>query len=671
MKKAFFTLLLIATFSLTCTAQYYYIPPLINPPGNPGNLNNDLEEPYDNGLPSSWNIIDPQSAAPTWTAVQTLPFTFVFNGNSFNQYKVSNTGIVTFTTSATSVPGSSNTIIPDPSIPNNSIMIWGISYTGGPCNDRIVTKTFGTPGNRQHWIQFNSYNIPTGGAYCYTYSSIVLEEGTNHIHIVDQRCSNKYSCKPTVTVGVQINGSSAVMASGSPNLGSYAGTSKTTVDNRYFTFIQGTAPTRDLSVSWLQLTPFVILNTAPFDIKGKCQNYTGTAVTSYDINYQVDNGPVQTAHMTGAAYNIDPYGEEWFIHDSAWTPDSVGIYTMKIWADNINGGNDQNNANDTMEKVIEVSTAFIPKLTLFEEFTSSTNPACAPANSNLKSTLDYKQGNYTLIKYPMDYPGTGDPYHSIECDARKAYYGVDSLPDMIVNGTQIVDPLYIDTFQFNSLWDKAYMTFSPTHTIVGNKVSVSASILPFQNFNQSTLVVRFALVETQTTGNVGTNGETVFYNTFHKFIGGDAGVTLGPLQQAVFVTKSRNYTFPASNNIENWNNLKIVVFVQDEATGEVLQSAYSTKQSSIDDKSDHRSMISIAPNPTNGLTTLHYFMEATGPVTINIFNSHGRIVKQLSYTSKNQGLASEVIDVSNLSSGLYIIKLQNNNIINTAKLQIN
>ena len=72
--------------------------------------------------------------------------------------------------------------IPDPAIPDNSILVWGIEGSGS--NDNICTKTFGTAGS-QHWIFFTSY---TAGSW--SYWSIVLEEGSNKIYIVDQRHSS-------------------------------------------------------------------------------------------------------------------------------------------------------------------------------------------------------------------------------------------------------------------------------------------------------------------------------------------------------------------------------------------------------------------------------------------------------------------------------------------------
>ncbi len=668
MRTFFLSLVCVIFFTGMTFGQYYYIPTNINPPGNPSGLNNDNEEPLNDGLPPGWTNIDPMDNSPAWTTVQNIPFNFQFNGAPVTQYKVSNTGILTFTTAASTVPGSSNNILPDASIPDKSVCIWGISFSGPFSNDRIVTKTFGTAPNRQHWIQFNTYNHPNPQPqWTFIYISIVLEEGTNNIYIVDQRCNGK-GAQPTMTIGVQINSSTATMVTGSPNVGPKSGSSKTPIDNRYYTFIHGSPPTRDVGVSWLQLGSFLILNAGPFDVKGKVKNYTGNAVNSYDINYSVNNGPVLSANMTGAAHQIPGYGEEWFIHDSLWTPPDTGVYYLKFWATNINGGNDQNNSNDTMYKTIEVSTAFTPKMRLFEEFTSSTCLDCNDANVNLKSVLDLYPSQFALIKYPMNYPDAGDPYYTVEGGARRTYYGVDSLPDMFVHGNVVVDPLYLDTFQFDNLWNKSYMMINPTHTRSGNTFTVTASVLPFQTFNQGTLVLRFAVVENTTTQNVGTNGETMFYSTFHKFIPDANGINMGTLIEKVFKNETRSYTFPASNNIENMNNLSVVVFVQDDATKEVYQAAYSQLISSVDDKAVPQSIIRVAPNPASHTTTLYYLMEKPGIATIDIHNMNGQLVRSYRHNNIHQGIHQQDISLDGISAGVYIIRLINGSSLDTQRL---
>ena len=270
MKKIFTLAIAVLILSITCFSQYTYS--LIQTPGNPGGLNNDNEYPFGSGLDPSWTVIlGPNQSTPSWSSTETIPFNFNFNGLPVTQYKVSSTGVLTFETSTILVPGSGNASLPDPAIPNNSIMVWGIEGTG--TNDNICTKTFGSPGSQQHWIFFTSY---TAGSW--SYWSIVLEESSNKFYIVDQR--HGASAAPLVTAGLQINSSSALMIAGSPQLGNLAGSDPTPADNRYYEFNFNTA-------SCISPYSFVTSNRT---INSADLSWVGSATA---INYNIELGNTQ------------------------------------------------------------------------------------------------------------------------------------------------------------------------------------------------------------------------------------------------------------------------------------------------------------------------------------------------------------------------------------------
>jgi hypothetical protein len=148
------------------------------------------------------------------------------------------------------------------------------------------------------------------------------------------------------------------------------------------------------------------------------------------------------------------------------------------------------------------------------------------------------------------------------------------------------------------------------------------------------------------------------------------GVNLGQLQQAVFKTVSRTYTFPTPNTIENWNNVKVVVFVQDDATKEVYQAAYSQLTNSVDDQELPKGIVNLAPNPAAGSSTLHFLMNQPGSASLELIGMNGQVVSTHTFRNLPQGVHQHDLNTSNLRSGIYLVKLNNGTTIETRRLMV-
>lgn len=117
-----------------------------------------------------------------------------------------------------------------------------------------------------------------------------------------------------------------------------------------FTFTVEEPPAYDLSVTGSNIYSYV--TTGNYDIHAHIFNSGTTTITSYDLNYTVDNGPVQTHAVTGSS--LANYQSEEIMHSIPLSIPVDGVYDIKIWADNINGGNpDGDNGNDTLFKQTE------------------------------------------------------------------------------------------------------------------------------------------------------------------------------------------------------------------------------------------------------------------------------------------------------------------------------
>lgn len=230
-------------------AQRYYYNANLRAGSNPEGLNTDLEK---QPPPSGWSPIL-SSGATTWSTVQTIPFVFKFNGIYLNEYKVSPTGVLTFDAAASTVPNSTNTTLPATDIPDYSVCVWGLTLSGA--DDAVLTKTFGTAPNRQHWVQWSSATDPSLTGTRWTYWAIVFEESTNKVYVVDQRTYSSSGNNVTLTIGIQISANLAIQVAGSPSIGS--GTladgywKDTSTDNGYWEFLYGPACNRYFERSWV------------------------------------------------------------------------------------------------------------------------------------------------------------------------------------------------------------------------------------------------------------------------------------------------------------------------------------------------------------------------------------------------------------------------------------
>jgi len=85
------------------------------------------------------------------------------------------------------------------------------------------------------------------------------------------------------------------------------------------------------------------------------------------------------------------------------------------------------------------------------------------------------------------------------------------------------------------------------------------------------------------------------------------------------------------------------------------------------DKFDLNSAVQVYPNPTTGLVKVGYAMNNNQPVNIEVVNSLGAVVYNLNVQS---GFGTTEINLSNMSHGMYLIRLTNNGQTTTKKVMV-
>ena len=652
--------LLIGNFSI---AQYWYLPQLTQQQ-NPNGLNSSDELPL-SGTSGGWTtVLSPGQTTPAWSATQTIPFTFNFNGSVVSQYKVSSTGILTFDLGATELPTADNAALPSDSIPENSIVIWGIEGIG--TNDRIVQQTFGSAPDRQYWVHFSSYTLGDTSSY-WSYWAIVLEEKTDKIYIVDQR--QKSSITKTVTAGIQINDSLAFSVSGSPNLSVLSGSTTGPNDNIYYEFMYGSQSANDLRARKATMPGYANINDTLL-VSGVIANYGTETIISFDINWNSNNGTIHTESFTGVsiATNTD-YS---FTHTDKWSAIASGNYTIDLWVSNPNGTTDENHSNDSTSASISVMNDLITRKSLYEVFTSSTCAPCVAGNANLEDlfgilpNIGPNPNSWTMVKYQMNFPGNGDPYYTDEAGARANYYGVTGIPRLEINGAWNSNPGGLSQPTIDTYNTPAFLDIGAEFTIEGNTIDVEATFTSTKDtlgLTDPSLVYHIAIMEHETNQNTGTNGETYFNYVMKKMVPDSSGTPIGPFSANIPVSVNHSYTFQGSyilppdgnspinhnteHTIEDFEDLVVVVWVQDTLTKEVHQSAWAMNNTpvSIKESTDYQ-FLRFYPNPIFEKLTI----EVKTPCQISLYNSNGQMIIQKTISRIS------TFDISTLPIGFYFLK---------------
>jgi len=648
-------------------AQYWQIP---NPNANtnPSGLNNDAEYPVGGGLDASWTTILPYSTTPVWSSAINLPIPFQFNGAAVTQFKVSNSGIVTFDVgTAVAAPSFTKAALPSASIPDKSVCIWGLGGLG--TNDNVVAKTFGSAPNRQYWIQFSSYgygtNVSDGSNFCYW--SIVLEETSNKIHIVDNRTGGYAAAVKVVSAGVQINSGQAFSVATSPNLVSLAATDPTPADNSFYTFVPGTQPGYDMTVT--QITTSQYLAAGNVNITGVIRNLGSNTITSLTMNYKIDAGAPVTAVLTGLS--IAPLATYNFTHTTPWAA-TVGSHTVECYATNLNGNNpDANPGDDSKIKNVFVMSESVQRIPLFEIFTSSTCGPCKPGNENFETVITGKPlSDFVKVKFQQDFPGTGDPYCTTEAVNRRAYYAINSIPRMEIDGGWDGNASSFTT----ALYDAARAV--PAHyklngTYIFNNKSVSAKARFSPLFNAAGAKLYVAVLEHKTTANVKTNGETEFHDVMKKMLPNENGTAVPSVAIGSWDSITVNYTFngnyrlPADgaaanrinhaseNSVEEFTDLYVIAWIQG-ADKQVYQAANLTSltPNSTEDLSQTIAQVSVYPNPATDLVHVQFDMKNTDKVFATLVDLSGNVLESKS-VSLNAGKNTIDFNAKNLANGMY------------------
>ncbi|MGP8216531.1 MAG: T9SS type A sorting domain-containing protein [Bacteroidia bacterium] len=713
-----FSLFVFAVMNFSAAdAQYYSLSKLYHP-GNPGGLNTDANVDASTGAPPTGSTIlitYPTAKGYTlqYSAVQTIPFIFNFNGGAVTQYKVSTSGYVTFSKATTTPVGPANSALPNANLPDSTICVWGFGGAAG--GGDIYTKVYGTAPHRQLWIDFWFAGNPVlADSNSQNIWAIVLEETTNNIYVVDQWAfSNTTIYNPiSLTVGIQVDSNTAYQIAGSPNVLSQTFSVATPPDanNDYYEFIPGAQPSYEASVVSSNINNALYYGVGvPYPIVGKVANFGADTLKSFNLNWSINSGTANIDSVTGANVASEPVVEyDSVLHTVKWTPAAVGTYTMKLWVDNIDSGHtDTNPALDTLIiSNIQVIDTVVPKMVMLEEFMQASCNPCMYAAPNLDSVLTNNMAYCNPVRYHVNWPGTDYMNNETQTpfvSARVSYYGVTGVPDAKIDGTIDVSPA---TVASSDIRNEAIMgspvkitvtscTFNTTMNLYNLQATIkSYGNLPASVANVVLTVDTITYLADQSTEDplssfapplgTGTNPDS-YYPYVMEFpqaaedmlpsSSGTALTAFTPGQtQTINVNWTKNRPWGSSPKTYKYDSTGVhfTVFVANKSTKYVYQSlsVAPTVFVGINELSNNAGSMQVFPNPFNNETHVVYNLNQSQNVTIEVWDIMGQKVVDMSNGRQTEGQHEAIINKGNLQPGMYFLRLITNEGIAIQKIEV-
>lgn len=409
------------------------------------------------------------------------------------------------------------------------------------------------------------------------------------------------------------------------------------INDWYFDDIEIFAPEElDLSLNSIDVSSVVVAGMT--DVNFTVMNKGVNTINEFAITYQVDeNEPVEETFSTSlASLQTAQYT---FAIPMELVP---GSYMLSVGVESVNGGDDDDLTNNNLEKAVSVALGSAQRISMIEHFSSSTCGPCVSVNSAMVALENNNQGKYTYTKYPMNWPGSGDPYYTAEGGTRRTYYGVSAVPQTFLDGADQGFTSVSQAALTASYNTPAFGDVRGSFNVDGNTINVKVDFMAYYDI---TVEKAFVTVnEKETHNNVGSNGETTFHHIMMKMLTGANGIALNiPAGECQHV----EYSFDmSSTHVEEMSDLEVSAWMQNLGTKEMINShflydytdvhPYPVQNLSFDLEDGSNTMMAIWEAPEGG-NALSYDVYVNGEFVENTTNT--------SYQTEYTGAASNLVEV--------------------------
>jgi len=450
-------------------------------------------------------------------------------------------------------------------------------------------------------------------------------------------------------------------------------------------------------------------------VQGSLYNFGADTITSMRINYSVNGGATVSENL--AALSIPPLQYYNLFYSTMWVPPSAGNYVIKMWADNLNGANiDQDHINDTLMVNFIVMDTFETKMPLFEEFMQASCGPCMMATPNLDSVLTNNISICNPIRYHCNFPGRDfiNEVTQNAVGARLNYYGDinggTGIPDARLDGTTDISPWYVGSYDIQnaaSFGSPFSITVSSSFNPWNNQYSVTANITAHAAMPAGIKARAVLTVDTikykqdQSIENppsdfappIGSGSTADWYypyvlnypNVVEDIMPDPNGTRLPAFAKGqtriINFSWIKNHAWGDSNKVWLYDSLSttVTVFLENDSTKlagagaptkYVYQSARGSVTTGLQNLSVQETYFDVYPNPASGDINITFRLAETQNIKIELYNLLGEKVNSVDNGKTSSGLHNLQLNTQSLNTGVYFIKLSTEVAATTKKLVI-
>jgi hypothetical protein len=341
------------------------------------------------------------------------------------------------------------------------------------------------------------------------------------------------------------------------------------------------------------LTPAHVEGPAPVD--AKVLNLGNTTIHEVQVIWLTNTGILHDSLFTGLDLGLF---ESFTFRFDRWWVSPFGDYSLKMWLGSVNGQEDPYHPNDTLIKLINY---YLPPRPMrppcLETFTATWCQPCRIWNEVYVPWCE-DHPNSVVIKYHQNFGLPSDPFATPESELRLDYYDLDAIPYTYCNGILVanVDTNDLDTAYYPACQLHSDFIINSSFSIVDSVITVDNNIFPYINTTGTN--VQTVVMEKSAFAFVNGIGMMEFHHPEMKMFPEDG--------QGEIVNFCANLpyhqTYSANLNttaIQEFNDLIVAVFIQQDSNKEILQSAYSI-ENKIFSVESRLSMITLDGSPLAG-----------------------------------------------------------------------